>query len=102
VPGSDRWIILLAATGIGARNHNVGAWLRAIHSAHDGRHMRLNLRPSPRRENNDGEGAPLQVLLVGKIAVSGHHDLEAISLRGACSSSPFLSNDQPNSADRIT
>jgi hypothetical protein len=63
--------------------------------------MRLNLRPSPRWENNDGESSPLRVLLVGKTSISGHHDFEAIFLRGL-QQLAVLSNDQPNSADRIT
>jgi hypothetical protein len=43
--------------------------------------MWLDLRPSPGRKNNDSEESLPQVLLVGKIAVSSHHDIEAILLR---------------------
>jgi hypothetical protein len=66
--------------GSEGRNLYVVARLRIIHGSRYCRSMRLYLWPSTRRKNNDGDGSLLQVLLVGKIAVSSHQNLETISL----------------------
>src|ERR1700677_2322575 len=78
--GEQIALIGLRRLGSEGRNLYVVARLRIIHGSRYCRSMRLYLWPSTRRKNNDGDGSRLQVLLVGKIAVSSHHNLETISL----------------------
>ncbi len=78
--GEQFALIGLRRLGSEGRNLYVVARLRIIHGSRYCRSMRLYLWPSTRRKNNDGDGSRLQVLLVGKIAVSSHQNLETISL----------------------
>ena len=99
--GEQIALIGLRRLGSEGRNLYVVARLRIIHGSRYCRGMRLYLWPSTRRKNNDGDGSRLQVLLVGRLR-SAVTKTSKPSRSAASNSSPFLSDDHPNSADRIT
>src|SRR2546422_7071059 len=59
---------------------SIASWPGAFDSCDDSREALLNPGPARRKQHNNRDRTPLQVLLIFQLGVCGHENLEALRL----------------------